>query len=102
MRALQRPALACARVECLCMQRAGAAVDQAVHTCMRACVCACMRACVHACVRVCLFLLTHPLLIKLRIRLVFEKYDGIRAVWHPSQKQFFSRNGKSFFTPWKP
>eukprot|EP00026_Physarum_polycephalum_P001762 Phypoly_transcript_01764.p1 GENE.Phypoly_transcript_01764~~Phypoly_transcript_01764.p1 ORF type:complete len:946 (-),score=154.63 Phypoly_transcript_01764:299-3136(-) len=30
---------------------------------------------------------------------VFEKYDGIRAVWHPGNKQFYSRRGKPLRAP---
>lgn len=25
---------------------------------------------------------------------MFEKYDGIRAFWHPEKKAFFSRKGR--------
>ena len=30
---------------------------------------------------------------------MFEKYDGVRAFWHPKEKKFFSRNGRPFALP---
>ena len=32
-------------------------------------------------------------------RWVFEKYDGVRAFWHPLKKAFFSRFGKRYPIP---
>lgn len=36
---------------------------------------------------------------KLCIRLMFEKYDGIRAVWHPTERVFYSRKGNVLTLP---
>jgi ATP-dependent DNA ligase len=30
---------------------------------------------------------------------MFEKYDGIRGFWNPTQKVFLSRTGKEFSFP---
>lgn len=31
--------------------------------------------------------------------MIFEKYDGMRAIWHPRRKKFYSRAGKIFEMP---
>lgn len=33
------------------------------------------------------------------VRWICEKYDGLRAMWHPGRKQFFSRKGKQLVLP---
>ena len=30
-------------------------------------------------------------------RLIFEKYDGIRAIWQPNERQLYSRYERHFF-----
>jgi len=30
---------------------------------------------------------------------MFEKYDGVRAFWNPSKKQFYSRRGNLLSLP---
>jgi hypothetical protein len=38
-----------------------------------------------------IFLLTFVFIFFIFCRLVFEKFDGIRGVWHPTLRSFFTR-----------